>query len=173
VSYASRVLSALVVLSLLMTADPVLAAPITSITDLNNFRNTQGINDVGNPQGDVFQYGANVVPNGDAGTRIFAVQGSTRVPATGTNVCSPLTTTPNFCAQSPAFNAALSGSWTLTFVNGPDQATAVTPPLTAAAAAGVVPFPVSVTISGSGTTPTLSWTIPASFTPDAIRVNVF
>jgi hypothetical protein len=157
----------------LALAAPVFAAPITSITDLNNFRNSQSTNDVGIQQGDVFQFGANVVPNGDAGTRVFAVQGSSRVPTTGTSVCSPLTTVANFCAQTPPFNAALNGSWTLTYINGPDQATAVTPALTAAAAAGVVPFPVNVTISGGGTTPTLTWTIPQGFTPDAMRVNVF
>jgi len=79
---------------------------------------------------------------------------------------------PNFCAISPTFNPALTGSWSLTFSNGPDSATATTPPLTAAAAAAV-PFPVNVTISGSGHNPTLSWTVPAGFTPDVVRINVY
>jgi hypothetical protein len=48
---------------------------------------------------------------------------------------------------------------------------ATTPTL--AGAESPVPFPTSVTISGSGFTPTLSFTIPASFSPDAIRINIF
>ena len=36
-----------------------------------------------------------------------------------------------------------------------------------------VPFPVNVTITGSGTTPTMSWTIPGGFAPDAVRINIF
>jgi hypothetical protein len=36
-----------------------------------------------------------------------------------------------------------------------------------------VPFPVDVTITGSGTTPTISWTVPGGFVPDGFRVNIF
>jgi hypothetical protein len=36
-----------------------------------------------------------------------------------------------------------------------------------------VPFPVSVTISGTGSTPTISWVVPGGFTPDGVRVQVF
>jgi hypothetical protein len=35
------------------------------------------------------------------------------------------------------------------------------------------PFPETVTISGSGTTPTIAWQVPAGFNPDAIRINIF
>jgi hypothetical protein len=148
-------------------------APITSITDLNNFRDTRSLNDVGNPQGDVDQFGAQVVPNAAAGTRIVATQDGVRVPATGSIACGGFTVNPNQCALSRAFDPALSGSWNLTFLNGPDSATALSPPLTAAAIAGPAPFPVSVTITGSGASPTLSWTVPPGFTPDAIRLQVF
>ena len=36
-----------------------------------------------------------------------------------------------------------------------------------------VPFPVSVTLSGSGLTPTISWQVPGGFAPDGFRVNVY
>ena len=154
--------------------EAVLAAPITSISDLNDFRDTRSQNDIGALQGDVFQFGAEVVPNGfTSNTRISAVQGSLHVPATGSLQCGGFTVNPNFCGLNSPFNSALSGAWNLTFTNGADQATAQTPAPTAAALAAPVPFPVSVTIGGSGATPTLSWTVPAGFTPNAVRVQVF
>ena len=78
----------------------------------------------------------------------------------------------SFCATATAFNSGRLGSWSLTFQNGSDVATAVTPTL-AGIPAEPVPFPTSVSISNTGTTPTLSWAVPAGFTPDAVRVNVF
>jgi len=147
--------------------------PITSITDLHNFRDTRSLNDVGMGQGDRISYGANVVPNGAAGTRIAATQGPFRNPTTGYTICGGFTTLPNQCALSSTFNLALTGQWSLEFYNGGNTATAVTPLLTAAAAAAPVPFPVNVTISGNGTAPTLSWTVPAGFTPNAFRVQVW
>lgn len=147
--------------------------PITSITDLNNFRDTRGLNDVDMGQGDRIQYGAQVVPNDAAGTQMAATQGSFRKPAIGFAPCGAFTANPNMCVNSILFNPALTGQWNLTFVNGLDQATAVTPSLTAAAAAAPAPFPVSVTISGSGTLPTLSWTVPGGFVSDAVRINIF
>jgi hypothetical protein len=150
------------------------AASITSITDLNNFRDTRSLNDVGISQGDSNQFGAQVVPNGVAGTRLFATQGAVRVPAAigSSGACGGFTVNPNQCSFSIPFNSALTGSWSLTFVNGADQATATTPPL-APSAVVAAPFPETVTISGSGTTPTIAWQVPAGFNPDAIRINIF
>src|SRR5262249_51760648 len=154
--------------------DPGFADPITSITDLNNFRDTRGLNDVNIEQGDVFQFGAQVVPNGfTSSTRISAVQGNVHVPSIGTSPCGGFSVNPNFCALSTPCNASLSGPWNLTFTNGANSANAQTPAPTAAALAAPAPFPVTVTISGSGTTPTLSWTVPGGFTPDSVRVQVF
>lgn len=161
-----------VVLLLVGTAGLGYGDPITSITDLQNYRDTRSLNDVGVGQGDRIAYGANVVPNGAAGTMIAATQGTFRNPATGYIPCGGFTTLPNQCGLSSPFDLSRIGQWTLEFYNGGDTATAVTPPLTASAAAAPVPFPVNVTISGSGTAPTLSWTIPATFTPNVIRVQV-
>jgi hypothetical protein len=140
--------------------------PITNITGLNNFRDTRGLNDVGIGQGDLNQLGADLVPA--LGTTITAVQGITL----GAVQCVPLTVDPNFCARTTPFSLSRAGSWALTFQNGPDTATAVTPSL-AGIPAAPVPFPTSVTISNSGVTPALSWTVPSSFSPDAVRVQVF
>jgi hypothetical protein len=144
----------------------VFATPVTSISGLNNFRDTRSLNDVGIGQGDLNQFGADVVPA--LGTTIAAVQGITL----GAVQCIPLTVDPNFCARTTPFNLNRTGSWALTFQNGSDIATATTPSL-AGIPAAPVPFPASVTISNSGTTPTLSWTVPAGFVPDAVRVQVY
>src|SRR5262249_49603818 len=81
---------------------------------------------------------------------------------------------PNNCTDSAAFNANRTGSWSLTFTNGVNIATATTPTLDPTALTlGPVPFPQDVTIKGTGVTPTLSWTVPNGFTPDAVRIQVY
>lgn len=142
------------------------STPITSITNLNNFRDTRSANDVGIAQGDVNQFGADIVPA--AGTTISALQGITLA----ATPCVPLTVDANFCARTAPFSPSRTGSWALTFQNGANTATATTPTL-AGIPADPIPFPASVTISNSGTTPTLSWTVPGGFNPDAVRVQVF
>lgn len=149
------------------------ALAITSITDLANLRETFGVNSLGFFQGSVDSFGAQVVPNGLDGTRIFATQDGVRFPNTSSFACTSLTTSPNNCGISRVFDSTLSGPWQLTFLNGPDQASANTPSLTPSAVASAAPFPVNVTISGTGPTPTLSWTVPQGFTPDVIRVDIF
>ncbi len=144
------------------------ASPITSITQLNNFRDTRGLNDVGIGQGDFNQFGADLAPP-TATTTIMGVQGGFTV---GPRPCGPLAIDANFCATATPFSSSRTGSWNLTFQNGPDVATAVTPSL-AGIESAPVPFPRSVTISNTGTTPTLSWTVPPGFTPDVVRVVVY
>lgn len=146
------------------------AAPITTITDLSNFRDTRSLNDVGFLQGDVVQFGAsNVIPNGAQGTTMSAIQGATSLPQFS---CVGLSTAPNFCDRNVAFDPALSGAWNLTFRNQTEIALATTPALDPSAAAPV-PFPVNVTVSGSGSNPTFTWTVPAGFAPDTIRAIIF
>lgn len=146
-------------------ARPAGAEPITIIPGtVNSFRNTQSPHDLGFAQGDTNQLGADVMPS--AGTEITAVQG-----ITSTGPCQPLAVNPNFCARQPAFSPSRMGAWALTFRNGSDTATITTPTL--AGAETPVPFVVGVMASGSTFTPTFSFAIPAGFTPDAIRVNIF
>jgi hypothetical protein len=156
----------LVLLALPLTVGSATAAPITIVPDtVNNFRDTRGLNDVGIGQGDRNQFGASIMPS--AGSTITGVQGI----AVGPFACQPLAVNPNFCARAPLFNSSRLGSWNLTFTNGPDSATISTPTLAGAETA--VPFPQSVTISGSGSTPTFTFTIPAGFSPDATRILIW
>jgi len=156
------------VVALAYCAQPALATPISNISGVNNFRETRSLNDVGIGQGDLDQFGADtVIPN--AGTTIAGTQGgfsTTAVP------CAGLAVNPNFCARTTPFNLSRVGSWDLTFQNGPDVAHVTTPSL-AGIPVDPVPFPTTVTIAGSGTTPTLSWTVPGGFAPDAVRVNIY
>jgi hypothetical protein len=123
------------------------------------------VNDVGIAAGEINQFGADIIPS--AGSTITAVQGGFTA---GPSLCSPLTVSPNFCAGGATFSASRLGSWTLTFRNGTDTAVIATPTLAGAETA--VPFPQNVTITRSDH-PTISFTIPAGFTPDALRVQIF
>ncbi len=161
------VVSALIASTTLAWAALAHATPITSITHLNSFRDTRSANDVGIGSGDLNQFGADVVPR--PGTTVTAVQGGFVV---GPIACAGLAVNADFCAAAPLFNPTRSAAWALTFQNGADVAAATTPAIGSIPAAPV-PFPTSVTISNSGTTPTLSWIVPPGFTPDAVRVNVF
>lgn len=161
------VIAFLATTALAIDVSSALSASITVIGNVNNFRDTRSLNDVGIGQGDVNQFGAGVIPS--LGTTILGTQGTF---STGLVPCQPLAVDATFCATARPFSIDRTGSWNLTFQNGPDTATAVTPSL-AGIPVDPVPFPTNVTISGTGTTPTLSWTVPPTFTPDAVRIVVF
>ncbi len=136
---------------------------------LNMFRDTRGANDVGSVAGDRFQFGADVV-GGSAGESLGATYGPTGFNVTQA-ACTPLAVNANFCGRTTAFNAGRLQPWTIRFTNGVDTLERAGPSLAGAEVA--VPFPVSVTLSGSGLTPTISWQVPGAFAPDGFRVNVF
>lgn len=162
-------IAAVLILAMLLLPPEVRAAPITIDSNtLRNFRDTRSLNDVGVAQGDRNVYGADVSPN--IGTTITVMQGN-RVD--GPTLCNGNAVDPNNCSASVGFNPSRNGSWTLTFANGSDTATAVTPALDPAALLGPVPFSKDVTIAGTGVTPTLSWRLPSGFTPNAVRVRVY
>jgi hypothetical protein len=80
------------------------------------------------------------------------------------------------CARSAGFSASqLNGNWSFE-VQSPSGTTA-TFPLPTAGAIPLTPvaFPASVTITNSpnGINPTISWTLPGGFTPDAFRVQIY
>ena len=146
------------------------AAPVQLVPGtLNMFRDTRGANSVGINQGDLFQFGADIV-GGSLGTTL----GATYVP-TGFTVsqfgCAPLAVNANFCSRTTAFSPNRLGDWALQFRNGADLLTVAAPSL--AGTENAVPFPVSVTLSGSGMTPTISWQVPGAFAPDGFRINIF
>jgi PEP-CTERM motif len=146
------------------------AQPISLVNNtINMFRDTRGANDVGIANGDRFQFGANVV-GGSLGTLL----GATYAPSgftTSQFACSPDTNSPTFCARTTPFDAGRLEPWLFRFTRGGDTLEVAGPSL--AGAGEAVPFPVSVTLSGSGLTPTISWQVPNGFAPDAFRVNIF
>jgi hypothetical protein len=148
------------------------AAPIGLVPGtVNMFRDTRGANNVGIGQGDLFQYGADIV-GGSAGTTLRAIY-----PPTGFTddqaSCQPLAVSRNFCGTSTPFSAnQIAQPWNLRFQRAGETDVVVAGP-SLAGTASPVPFPVNVTITGSGTTPTISWTNPGGFTTDAARVAIY
>jgi hypothetical protein len=88
-----------------------------------------------------------------------------------------LTVSLNGCGRSTAFDLNRLEPWTLRFEKpGFDRLEVPGPPLVLANGQSVVqpvPFPTNVTLSGSGLTPTIAWTIPGGFTPDGFRVSIY
>lgn len=148
------------------------AAPIAiGSASVNMFRDTRGANNVGIGQGDVFQYGANVL-GGSFGTTLGA-----SYPPSGfvdpQSPCQPLAVNANFCAATTPFNVnRIAQPWTLRFERANEAPVTIAGP-SLAGTENAIPFPVNVTIAGSGTTPTISWTVPGGFAADAVRINIF
>jgi len=148
-----------------------LAAPIT-VTNVFHYRLTQSENDVNVTPADVANsrlfFGANAVPNG------FANPPTTGVATQGTSTRNlnfdPLSVNLNLFDRSIAYNPLLTGSWTLTFTNGTDQSVRTTPSVGATPA---MPFVQNMNISGAGTTPTFSWTVPSTAQVDSVRIFIW
>ena len=135
-------------------------ASALDVSNISIFHDARGPNDVGQAPGDRLQFGANIVGGSDGGTvsAAYPPTGFTDPPA----ACGPTTTNPNQCNGSTAFNLSrIASPWNLTFTKGPDSTTVASPSLVGSEFQ--VPHPTSVTISGSGTTPTISWTLPAGY----------
>ncbi len=148
------------------------AAPIELVPNtVNMFRDTRAANNLNIRAGDVFQFGANVA-GGSGGTSLNAIYPLTNF-TTSPAPCAPLTVSPNFCAAATNFNPnRMAVPWTLRFSRASEADLLASAP-SLLGAENPVPFPVNVTISGTGLTPTISWTIPNNFTADAVRINIF
>jgi hypothetical protein len=153
------------------------ANPISVDTaTLNIFRTIDQPNDVHIPQGDNFQFGANI-NGGSLGTSIagiFTSAGSiTPTFMTSLSPCGPLVNNANFCASVTPFSVVrTNGSWQVDFRNGANT-TALALPSVSVIPVNPIPFPSSVTITAASTTPTISWTLPPSISPDAFRINLY
>ncbi len=146
------------------------AQPINLVANtINMFRDTRGANDVNVAAGDRAQFGADVM-GGSAGVALGATYGPTGF-TVAQGDCGPLLVNLNFCSRSTAYSATRLEPWALRFTRGSDVLTALSPSLIGAEQA--VPFPVSVTLAGSGLTPTVSWVVPNAFAADGFRINVF
>ncbi len=155
------------------------ANPVTITTPFINYEN-RAINSLGFAPGAFMRFGANAVtPNGGGGTTGLA---STIDTSNGSTVnraifFNPSPVVPNFFARylalapgATTFNPNLLGPWTMTFTNGPDSAQATVQLLPGAQLA---PFVNSITLSGTGASPTFSWTPPAGIEVNGYRINIF
>lgn len=158
--------------ALALGATVAAAVPIELVPgSVNMFRDTRGPNNANAAAGDRLQYGADIA-GGSLGTWLTATYAPDGY-ADRISPCGPLAVSPNFCANSTRFDAGrLAVPWTLRFERAGEAALEVAAP-SLAGAEQPVPFAASVTIGGSGTTPTMTWQVPAGFAPDAVRVNVF
>jgi hypothetical protein len=158
------------------------ASPVTtiSLTSPNIFADDRGINDIGDTPGFVLQFGGDISggSSGYSAAGIFTPSGST-TPALvqSFSPCGPLSTDVNFCARSATLTPArLNGTWQFEVQNpgGTSTATFALPSVFVIPSVPV-PFPSSVTITNSanGVQPTVSWTLPSGFTPDAFRIQIF
>ena len=149
---------------------PAGAQPIQLVDGtINMFRDTRGANDVGiGGLGNLFQYGADIV-NGALGVSMGASYGGSFTSAPF--ACAPLAVNANFCGRTVGFNAGRLNPWTLRFERGANHLELQGPSLLGTESA--VPFPVSVSLSGTGLTPTISWQVPGGFAPDGFRINIF
>ena len=145
-------------------------ADITLVPNtVNMFRDNRGANDVGVGAGDILQYGADIA-GGSAGATLKGIAASGFVDPPQN--CNPLTVNANFCAQGTAYNTGRLDPWTFVFTRGADSLS-VTGLSVAGAAGAPVGFPTSVTLSGTGVTPTISWQLPAGLVPNGFRVQIF
>jgi len=169
---SKSLLRAALAAAMLAALPPALAAPIQLVPGtVNMFRDTRGGNNVDIAAGDRLQYGADV-GGGSTGTSLGA-----SYPPTGFTqaqvLCVPLLVSPNFCSRQTVFNAGrIAEPWQLRFERAGESPLTVAGP-SLAGAETAVPFPVDVTITGSGATPTISWTVPDGFTADAVRINIY
>ncbi len=145
-----------------------------SVDGIFNQREVRGPSSLYGPGSDAIVAGAiDVVPNGAGGTTGSVEQFNTR---TGQLFTGEMTATP-FSAFPNAFNAVfvpydpgLAGSWKMTLRNGDEVVERFSPAIgTAPPPAG----PTAVKLSGAGTTPTLSWLLPAGSTASSASVTIY
>ena len=154
-----------------------------------NLRVNNSANSGNRATGDIIVWGVNGVasPADDPGAYVYGVSGTCPVGKT----CDAFSTDPDWVKQrlferdmttlphqyfaSRPYDATLTGSWRIYLSTSASFNTSTvyqTPGLGNVAA---MPFVSSMTVSGSGLTPSVSWTLPAS-TPasiDQMRVRVF
>lgn len=160
-------------------ASPVKAA-LLAVSDPLNYVDEFGVNPLGNgiPIGATGYYAGQTVDTvgavyvtPSAGTTVTATQGSStyNVPFVGGGAF------PNQFFAGLPLNPALTGPWTLTVTNPSPSITnsGLTVSTPALAFTSAPPLVTGVSISGSGTAPTLNWSIPAGSAANAETVYVF
>lgn len=144
------------------------ATPITTFNLPVHFTANYGANSVGLPVGaQQFVGVVNVSPT--AGTTVTATQGLVTRPLPFT----PFTSFPTQFRSIDPFDAALTGSWSITATNGPDSAGPIlTNPIPNPQ---LLPLALNLQVVGTGETPTVTWTLPnlTGFDVEATRIHVY
>ena len=143
------------------------SASTVDISGTFHFLDNRSANSI-NLSAGVFQtFGAHAAAQdgNDAATVGTATQGGANVPLN----FEPFDVDPqHFVASRPAANVP-NGQWDLSFTNNGDTTTAQTPGISGAT---LMPFVSAMSISGSGNSPTLSWTLPAGVSIDAQQMII-
>lgn len=164
-------------LGLLALTAPIASAQVSVVAGTwNAFRDNRSTNDIHASQGDEVQYGADIA-GGSAGDYVRAYDPTTGL-ATGWSQCGPLAVNLDFCSSSFKYSSTtinVADPWQIQLTNNPlvgAEASAAAPSV---AAAPLIPFPTNVTITAGATplTPVISWTDPAGFVPNGIRINIY
>ncbi len=151
------------------------ATPLTVTSPFLQLLNVS-TNSVGAPPGQRIRFGANdVVPNGDAGTTGLATttytgQACLDCPVQVPINFSPDPVAPNFFVRNIPFDSGLLEPWTLTFTNGGDTSLTT---LDLHGATAPPAFVTSITLSGTSTNPTFTWTPPLNTTVNGYRINIY
>ncbi len=161
IGLTAAVISSLFVLLLVL---PVRAEPI-EVTGLYHFRDNRSANSINIFPGDRLQFGAaKVVPDGYEGTVGTATMGAATLPL----LFHPYTVAPHVFETSVPYIPQRTGQWKLTFTNESDTTIKWTPSVGTTAPS--VDFVKNLTISGSGTRPTFTWTLPAEAEAVTVRI---
>jgi hypothetical protein len=168
----------------LLAAASALAAPPTAVSPFH-IRQANSANSGNHATGDILVWGIqNVLPAvGEPGAYIYGTSGVCPVG----RVCDAYTTDPDWVWQglyernwtllphqyfaSTPYQSALTGSRHLVLSTAANYlgASTLIVQTPSVGSAGAMPFVQSMTVSGSGLTPTINWTLPGS-TPDGIDV---
>jgi len=178
-----RMTSLLRVLSagaLLGCASSAVANPIT-VSGVSQRRAEESMNDLGIPTGDRIQLSADsVIPNGTK-----TATGGTSATAQNTSLAtglpyqipplvlpfSPTTDLPNQFNTTIRYDANFTDQWTLTFTNNVTTANTTTVMTPSIEGVGPAPFASNVIESGSGLSPTFTWSYPT--TVDGVTVLIY
>jgi hypothetical protein len=143
------------------------------------FADNRGINDIGEAQGLVLQLGLDIQGGsaGYFGGGLFTPTGSATPSIVQTlTACAPSSVNSEQCLRSSTFTPAkLNGTWDFGVTSPTGTSATFALPSVTEISTTPVPFPfnVSITNSTNGINPTVSWTIPTGYTPNAFRINIF
>ena len=163
------VLRTLFAAALVAGTSHALAAPV-SASILYTIRDQNYGLVAGAPVRDIIIIGAwNPVPGANAGTTGTATQTDS---LTGSPVVVPLqaagyTANPAALENTVPYSPGLTGAWTYGFQNGGDS-TQLTGPVVGNV--GSMPFAENIAVTGTGSTPTVSWNLPAAM-PLGVEVD--